>query len=273
MSNISDVQAKAYDKVADYAYGSPHLAHRRLNVWLRELILDAVMEHEERPRVLDVGAGHGSFTEMLLAAGCEVVATDVSGESVEELRRRYGRNRSFSAIHDASGTLALGDSSTFTAILFASVLHHIPDYVKEVQDAVRRFLRPGGCVVSIQDPLWYPTVPRSSRLIGGFAYGAWRLSQGDLRRGVRARIRRLRRTYDLANPSDVVEYHVVRQGVNERVLADSLRPMFRQVTLIPYWSAQSRIGQAVGVAMRRKNTFALVCHDYRPLEHGSRDSR
>lgn len=261
---MSDTQARAYDQVKDYSYRSPHLAHRRLNAWLRDLILDAVMERPDVPRVLDIGAGHGSFTEMLLAAGCEVVATEVAAGSVRELQRRYGRNPKFQAVHDPSGTIALPDPRRFTAILFASVLHHMPDYASATEDAVQRFLSPGGCLVSVQDPLWYPTVPRTTRLFGWIAYYAWRLTQGDLGRGVRTQIRRLRGKYDLENPSDVVEYHVVRQGVDERALADSMRRLFSEVTLVPYWSTQSRIGQTLGVTLHRTNTFALVCRDYRP---------
>jgi 2-polyprenyl-3-methyl-5-hydroxy-6-metoxy-1,4-benzoquinol methylase len=42
--------------------------------------------------VLEVGAGHGGFAKPALAMGCEVTAVDMSGPSIEELKRRFGTN-------------------------------------------------------------------------------------------------------------------------------------------------------------------------------------
>ena len=56
----------------------------------------------------------------------------------------------------------LGDSR-FDLILYSSVLHHIPDYLGHIDAAAAGHLKPGGSLVSIQDPLWYPRVPKTSR--------------------------------------------------------------------------------------------------------------
>jgi hypothetical protein len=95
-------------------------------------------------------------------------------------------------------------------------------------------------------------------------YFLWRLAQGKFRQGIRTRLRRLRRTYEADNPSDIIEYHVVRQGVDQRALVEAMRPLFSQITVLEYWSAQSRIAQRLGVTLHRTNTFALICRGYRP---------
>jgi hypothetical protein len=71
------------------------------------------------------------------------------------------------------------------------------------------------------------------------AYLVWRLGQGEVRRGLATRWRRIRGVYDETEASDMVEYHVVRKGVDEKALEALLRRNFDRVTLWTYWSTQS----------------------------------
>ena len=260
---MRQIQESGHPAGHDYRAGSPHLAHWHLyQRLLGELrgVLDALRARGVSWSVLDVGAGHGSFTEPLLAYGSSVTATEMSTPSLEAIRAKYGGNDRFTAVLDAEGPFAALEGRTFGLVLFASVLHHIPDYRAAI-DAAAAHVAPGGSIVTLQDPLWYPTLGRTDYVLSRLAYLWWRLGQGNYRRGLRSRWRWARGTYDETNPSDMVEYHVVRQGVDQGVVRDALASKFKEVRLIRYWSTQSVLWQRVGEAVGATNTFASVATD------------
>ena len=120
--------------------------------------------------VLEVGAGHGGYTEPALAAGCRVTAVEMSRPSLAELDRRFGTNGDFSSVFDPDGSLsAVGGD--FALVLCVSVLHHIPDYLDFVGNVSGR-LRPGGTLLALQDPLWYPRVGGAVRALDRTSYYA-----------------------------------------------------------------------------------------------------
>jgi hypothetical protein len=181
----------------------------------------------------------------------------MSTPSVEAIRARYGGNDRFSAVLDPDGSFQALDGGTYGLVLFASVLHHIPDYRAAINAAAAR-VAPGGAIVTFQDPLWYPTLSRANSVLSRVAYLWWRLGRGNYKRGLRSRWRWARGVYDETNPSDMIEYHVVRRGVDQSAVRDALASNFKEVRLIRYWSTQSRLWQRVGEALRATNTFATV---------------
>jgi hypothetical protein len=60
----------------------------------------------------------------------------------------------------------------------------------------------------------------------------------------------------------MVEYHVVRNGVDERALRDLLEGSFRELRLVEYWSNQSRLAFRLGRRLGLANQFALVAEDH-----------
>jgi SAM-dependent methyltransferase len=223
-------------------------------------VLDSLQTRNLSWSVLDIGAGHGSFTEPLLAYGCTVTATEMSRPSLEHLRTRFGSNDRFSAALDEDGSLlGLGDR-TFSVVLFASVLHHIPDYEAAITTAASRLTK-GGALISFQDPLWYPSLKATTLRLSQATYLWWRLRQGNYLRGIRTRWRRMTGTYDASNPSDMVEYHVVRLGVNQKRVHELLSPLFGRVETFTYWSTQSSLGQRIGESLGAENTFGVVATD------------
>lgn len=259
-------QEAAYPDGHDYKSETPHLKHH----WLYDLLLaqirstvDGLAARGLPLRVLDVGAGDGAFVEPLLAAGCDVTATEMSGPSVERLSRLYGRNERFRAVFDGDGSLGPVAGERFSLVLYGSVLHHIPDYLAAIESSVS-LLAPGGGLVSVQDPLWYPRMRPAVHRLSEAAFLAWRVSRGNLRRGAASRVRRWRGTLDERLTSDTVEFHVVRQGVDEEAVRDLLRARFATVTIIPYWSTFTVSGQRLGERVGLANTFAAVAEDRRP---------
>ena len=252
------LQEAFYDEAVDYRAGSPHLAHWQLHDHLTGVLRRHVRQVGESGlplTVLEIGAGHGGYTEPALAAGAEVTAVEMARPSLRRLTERFGANPGFRAVPDADGTLA-AVRGHFSLVLCVAVLHHIPDYLSYL-DRLVGHVTPGGSLLTLQDPLWFPRTPRATRLLDRAAYYTWRLGRGDLARGASTVGRRLRGVYDEANPSDMVEYHVVRQGVDEAAVRSRLGPHFERVELLPYWSNQLSAGQWLGDRLGCRNTFGV----------------
>lgn len=261
------LQEEAFGADRDYRAGSPHLRHWQLYDALASLVREAVHGIRQAglpATVLELGAGHGGYTEPTLAAGCAVTVTEMSRPSVERLRTRFDGNERLSVVFDERGDLAPIGDKRFSLILAVSVLHHVPDYLSFVLDAVEHHLEPGGTFLSVQDPLWYPSVPRATRVLERFAFLSWRLFQGNYRTGAATLLRRIRGVYDEEKPGDMVEYHAVRQGLDHAALHGVLSSRFEECSLHTYWSTQAPLWQAVGNLARMRNTFALRAIGYSP---------
>lgn len=260
-STVQHFQEETYAESWDYRAGSPHLVHRGLYDWLVSEVLGtlrAVRGQGLPPTVLEIGAGHGGYTEPVLAAGGQVTATEMSRPSLVHLQDRFGANSSFRGEFDPDGSLDVLGDQRFSVMLCASVLHHIPDYMMFVRRAVSRHLLEGGSFISIQDPLWYPGVPFLMRTADRVAYLSWRMTQGQYTTGARTLLRRIRGVYDETNPADMVEYHAVRSGVDQDRLRAMLAESFQAVRLGCYWSTPSGVFQRAGTWLGLQNTFMLV---------------
>jgi SAM-dependent methyltransferase len=260
---MTNLQESAYPEDFDYAPGSPHLKHRALRARVdRSLTLEveAIRAMGGRCRTLEIGAGHGSFTTVLRNAGADVTVTEMSGPSAGHLARKFSGDPSVRVIHDPDGTWVNETADRFDLVVAISVLHHIPDYLA----AIARYAEitdTEGSFISWQDPMWYSRLSRGPRTASQAAYFAWRLGQGNLQRGLKTRIRRARGLLDEKEVSDMSEYHVVRQGVDEEAVAAVLRSGYSRVTVTPYWSTQSRVMQGIGEDLGIATTFSVVAQD------------
>ena len=256
-------QEQFYHEGVNYREGSPHLSQWVLYDRLVEVFRGVARRLTEQGfplRVLEVGAGHGGFTEPALALNCDVTAVEMSKPSLDELRRRLGINPKLHFIYDPEGKLAdVGEN--YTLLMCISVLHHIPDYMAFLENATKR-LRPGGALLTLQDPTWYPRHPVAYRAARA-TYLVWRLGQGNMVNGMRTRLRRMRGIFDETNPSDMVEYHLVRKGVDEKAVLSFLRERFAEVTLVPYWSSHLRMAHGVGERLGLHSSFGVVAMGYR----------
>jgi SAM-dependent methyltransferase len=111
--------------------------------WIFELIAPHLGDD-----VLEVGAGHGTFTELLAKTGKRVVTSDVSERCVGILRDRFAGDSSVEVI--AGSIDAVAGSGPFDAAILINVLEHI----EGDDDALRQLagvLKPGGRAV-----LWVP---------------------------------------------------------------------------------------------------------------------
>lgn len=244
----------------DYDKGSPHLRHRaqreRIESDLGALVRSA-RKRTGRCRVIEIGAGHGTFTDALLAAGAEVTVTEVSRASAEELEAKYRNDPRVDVFFDESGEAALGTSSEFELAVCISVLHHIPDFLGFIDRLLDR-VEVGGSFYSVQDPLYYPRMPPLVHRLHFAAYFVWRLGRGNYIQGIETRLRRIRGVYDDSKRGDTVEYHVVRDGVDEKAIVCLLQRRATEVELFAYWSTQAPLFQRLGDRSGLKTNFGVV---------------
>jgi len=96
-------------------------------------------------RVLDYGAGTGNLTRKLLNLGGNVVAADVSEGCLLELRRLVGKNNRLETLLIEDNDLYGVESERFDLVVTYSVLHHVPNYLRIVDEFVR-ITKPGGII-------------------------------------------------------------------------------------------------------------------------------
>ena len=119
---------------------------RRYTEWIFGLV-----EPHLGDRILEVGAGHGTFTELLSRRG-HVVATDMSARCVEVLRDRYDASPVVEVDHMDLSTAVT--ARTFDSIVLVNVLEHIDDDATALKELYAG-LEPGGRLI-----LWVPAFQR-----------------------------------------------------------------------------------------------------------------
>ena len=261
MKGIQSMQESFYTASAEYR--GPHL-RQPLYGQLVKILRQALKELNASGlplTVLEIGAGHGGYTEPALAAGCRVTAVEMSRPSLARLDEKFGTNPNFTGVFDEDGSLAAAGGH-FSLVLYASVLHHIPDYLEALEQASAR-LTTGGMLLSFQDPIWYPRQKKAGRALSLAGYYMIRLGRGNLKRGAATLSRRIRGQLDESNSSDMVEYHVVRKGVDESAIQAHLLRTFESVRIVEYWSNQSSLVQQLGTQLRFRNTFGVLATGYR----------
>lgn len=264
---MAHLQAAGHDETHNYVAGSPHLRHPELRARVIATIDEAVQSAVARQgscSVLEVGAGHGTFTESVLASGGTATVTEMSRSSVRHLTKRFADHQSVTVLHDADGEEAFRLGHKYDVVLFISVLHHIPDYLTLLGRMTTELIRQGGVIVTYQDPLWYPRQSYLARATLWASYFAWRIGQGELKRGLATRWRHLLGRLDETNVSDMVEYHVVRKGVDDEAIRALLEKHFESVDIDKYWSTQSRRLQSIGSRYFPPNSFGLVANGLKP---------
>ena len=130
--------ARGFSAGADaYDRGRPSYPQEAIDLMVRELGLAAGR------RVVDLGAGTGKFTELLLGTGAEVVAV----EPVAEMRAKLEAALPLvTALDGTSEAIPLGDASV-DAVVSAQAFHWF-DPGRAVPEMIR-VLRPGGGIALV----------------------------------------------------------------------------------------------------------------------------
>jgi hypothetical protein len=214
--------------------------------------------------VLELGAGSGLASTHWFANRVQLTAVDSSETMLSALAAKasgYEVNLN-NVIADATDFLASTDAK-FDIVTHVSMLHHVPDYLSLLRLSTE-CVSAGGCLLTFQDPIRYRSLPFRDRLIDRGSYFAWRLGQGNFKRGVKTRWRRLRGVYSPAEVVDFDEYHVVREGVDGDAIVAQLRESFANVRMVTYWSTYSRQLQAFGERLRLVSSFGILASGRKP---------
>ena len=143
---------------------------RAYNEWLFDRIGSGL-----GPRVVDVGAGVGTFAELAARAGATVTAVEPEPQFAAYLRERFARSDAVSVVEATVDALP---ASAFDSAICFNVLEHIADDVGALQ-AIRRALAPRGRLFLL--------VPAHQFLYGGYDRAAGhvrRYSKTSLRRSL-----------------------------------------------------------------------------------------
>jgi 2-polyprenyl-3-methyl-5-hydroxy-6-metoxy-1,4-benzoquinol methylase len=251
----------------DYLEGAPHLKHKSLRKLYGRLVLKvySATSRENVPKILDLGAGEGTVTLPFLDLGAQVTAVDISESQLQALEAKTKKYKSRIKIfcRDMNDFLDLEkvNGNTYDIVVLNSFIHHIPDYISVI-DKITEVLSPGGTFLSFQDPLRYDTVNTFTSFFTRFAYFTWRITRGDVINGLKRRLRRAKGIYHDDCREDNVDYHVVRNGVDQIKISDFFKSMNFSCEIIKYFSSESSIWQPVGQLFRLENMFAVIARKY-----------
>ncbi len=253
----------AYDSVDERVYvnGAPHLKHASIANIYKSIVDSAIKRvgrDAETISVLELGAGNGLASIPWFERHVGMTAVDSS----ESMLRGLGKR---AAAYDLSPVTVAADAldflksteETFDVITHVSMIHHVPDYQGLLSLSAAR-VSAGGCLITFQDPLRYDQMPRGHHLIERVSYFAWRAGQGNVKRGLKTRWRRLRGIYSPSEVVDFEDYHVVRSGVDSAQIVTVLKASFAEVEVIPYWSTYSRLLQALGERLHVTSSFGIL---------------
>ncbi len=262
LANISTYDSEVTKK---YVNGAPHVKHASLRKLYSKLVVevfDRARRHASIPTVLDLGAGEGSVTLPFLELGAKVVAVDISDSQLNALKRKCERFGDLLEVRceDFSETLRERNNK-YDLIVVNSFLHHVPDYLGMIRDAVA-LLNPHGQFFSFQDPIRYDTVGRATMSFSNLAYFSWRVFQGDVIDGIKRRLRRSQGIFLEDSIHDNTEYHVTRNGVDQAAICKLLSDGGFHCSIVSYFSTQSRFFQAIGAGLAMKNMFAVVAEKH-----------
>lgn len=152
---------------------------QRLSAWM----FSGFSEHVSGSKVLEVGAGIGTFTQMMLDAGAkELLAIEPEALCADVLDETFASEAKVRVARDflPDTPSIAGEEGTFDLAVCQNVLEHIGDDRGAIT-AMARALRPGGRLALV--------VPAGPRLFGALddAYGHWRrYTVADLRAVVRS---------------------------------------------------------------------------------------
>jgi len=190
---VHDSLVSSYERIHTEIYNPTE--QTRITGVLKDAI-SKITTAAEIPLVLDFGAGTGNLTSHLLNLGARVVASDVSSNCLSLLEERFAGTGRLETARLNGIDLANFEDNAFDMVATYSVLHHVPEYLRIVEEFVR-VTKPGGIIYidhesapsywledsddykayrkELQNAYGQPFIGRLARKLKSlFSYNAWR---------------------------------------------------------------------------------------------------
>ena len=129
------------------------------------------VEQLQGKRVLEIGCGMGFHTEMLVRAGAEVTAIDLSPTSVMATKKRLEQKTLMADVRQMDAEILDFPSSSFDIVWTWGVIHHSSRTGRIVRE-LERVLRPGGSARIMVYNL--EGMPAYITLVTSYLLGFWR---------------------------------------------------------------------------------------------------
>jgi len=149
MNSSIDENLKVHNRLAA-KYESRHpeiyndIEQKRLANSLK-LAVEAIKTDTTQKVALDFGCGAGNLTKFLLDLNLEVVAADLAPQFLRLVEKRFGSAAKLRTAQLNGEDLRNFAANEFDLVATFSVLHHVPDYLKVVEEFVR-VVKPGGII-------------------------------------------------------------------------------------------------------------------------------
>lgn len=98
-----------------------------------------------KKQVLDYGCGSGNLTKHLIDLGLYVISADISDNFLKLIKEKYGHTGMVETLKINGEDLSNVENNRFDFVATYSVLHHIPDYLKTIEEMIR-VTKPGGII-------------------------------------------------------------------------------------------------------------------------------
>jgi SAM-dependent methyltransferase len=244
-----------------YFEGATQISHRKVwdlyNSLLTRVVNNARLLHSDI-RVLDLGAGEGTVTQQMVQLGCRVTAVDISANRLTTLSERCRQHReALTTVCSDVLPYVTTTSDKFDIIIASAFLHHVPDYLSLIRSSLRCLSATGQWFV-FHEALRYDSVGSYQRAFSGAAYYSWRVRQGDFIGGCLRKLRRAFGVYRDDSPDDNIDYHVVRNGMDQEAIAELFASEGLEMESGRYFSTQSRTWQNLGERFGIENMFWIV---------------
>ncbi len=151
-----DAIARRYDRIHGEIFNP--VEQQRLHDHLERAL--AFVETDSHPgTALDFGCGSGNLTRHLLDLDLHVTAADVSPKFLRLVEATFGGvGRGLETVQLNGHDLSNLPDGRFDLVATYSVLHHVPDYLRIVEEMVR-VTRPGGVIFldhEVNEAYWQP---------------------------------------------------------------------------------------------------------------------
>jgi ubiquinone/menaquinone biosynthesis C-methylase UbiE len=120
------------------------IEQQRLHAALQEAV-DAMQTGSARPEALDYGCGSGNLTRHLMDLGVRVVCADVSDDFLKTIEQTPAAGYMVWTLRVNGADLSNLADARFDLVATYSVLHHVPDYLRIVEEMCR-VTKPGGVI-------------------------------------------------------------------------------------------------------------------------------